>query len=213
MPSPSNQHWASKGSAFISKFDLDIKKKVYGKSSYLTMSSNNRLIGLAGRKGVGKDVVADVLTGCGFQKRALALPLKTACRDLFLLSDDQLWGDSKEVIDKRYGKSPRELMQLLGTDFLRNMISRTFWTDRFREWYKAQDGEVVVSDVRFFNEVELIHELGGRVILIKREGLTSDEVHESEQAEKLVHHIEDVLHNDGTLEALEAKARSLVRSA
>ena len=194
----------------MSKSSLDIKESLFVGETLTKMSSNSRLIGLAGRKGVGKDVIADVLCQCGYTKRALALPLKTACRHLFMFSDNQLWGDDKDVIDERYGKSPRELMQIFGTDFLRNMISKTFWIDRFKEWYNTQNGNIVVSDVRFLNEVEMIQQLGGKVILVKRDGLDSDETHESEQAEDLERRIDCTVYNDGSLEALIAKARLLL---
>lgn len=127
------------------------------------------LIGFAGKPGSGKDTCADFLVQHhGFTKTAFAKPLKECCQNLFLLNDEQVNGNSKNVLDSRYGMTPRELLQKLGTDFIREMISKTFWIDRFAEDFEHMAKPVVVSDVRFPNEADIIRRMGGIVIYVSR---------------------------------------------
>ena len=64
----------------------------------------------------------------------------------------------------------------------------------------AIDGPVCITDVRFPNEVELIHSLGGKVIRIDRDGCQPVNGHASETA---VDGMEDcTLTNNGTIKDL-----------
>lgn len=166
------------------------------------------LIGIAGRKGVGKDTAADFLVSTfGYHKRAFADPIKETITRLFRLSPSQLEGDNKEVIDPRHGLSPRQMMQRFGTDMFRNMIKDSFWVDYFVEWYREHhDSDVVVPDVRFQNEVDAIQNLGGMVILVKRTSSESLDRHtlcDKHESETGVNHLEGIdyiIQNDGSVE-------------
>jgi hypothetical protein len=79
------------------------------------------------------------------------------------------------------GKTYRELLQLVGTDWC-----RTLWPDIWLENYKyglsCTGGEyVLTADVRFPNEVACIQQLGGHVIRLLRAPFPEDR-HESETA-------------------------------
>ena len=169
-----------------------------------------QIIGFAGRKGSGKDTCADFLVNeLGFQKQAFAAPLKNFCQQLFLLTDDQLWGDKRDIIDTRYQLTPRQLLQKFGTDFIRDQVSPTFWVDRFADWCKQQSQSIVVSDVRFDNEVNIIKQLGGRVYRVERSpSCLSLDKHKSESAETLSN-LHGVIRNDGSLSDLRAHVLSL----
>lgn len=140
------------------------------------------IIGLAGCKRVGKDTCADFLVAHhGFLKYSLADPIKEVCKHMFLFDDEQLWGAEKDVVDPRYGKSPREVMQRLGTDFVRDWIGDDFWINRMRTWADSHNRNIVVADVRFQNEVDAIHAMGGHVLLLSRPSLgPSIDCHKSE---------------------------------
>ena len=99
------------------------------------------------------------------------------------LSEEQVNGSRKGEPDPSLGgHTPRYLMQTLGTEWGRRMISDDIW---LRAWVKALGGHrnVVVDDVRFPNEAELIRSLGGYIIQIDRpNGPTIDHSdHPSEQ--------------------------------
>ena len=83
------------------------------------------IIGFLGKSGSGKDTCCDYLVrNYGYTKMTFAKPLKDAVGILFDLSHDQLYS-KKEVIDKRWNKSPRELLQYFGTDVIRNNFDHT----------------------------------------------------------------------------------------
>jgi hypothetical protein len=152
------------------------------------------LIGVIGKKQSGKDTVANhLVTKYGFQKYSLADPMKIACRHIFLMSDEQLWGDQKEVIDMRYNTTPRKILQVMGTELFQYDIynhipemaggvkPRELWINRFKLWYSKKidpnvaikqrlSKHIVISDVRFPHEAKIIKELGGFLIKVFRPG-------------------------------------------
>jgi len=144
------------------------------------------LIGIVGKAGSGKDTVADHL--CKehhFIKMSFAAPLKKVVGDLFDMSHDQLNNqDQKEKEDPRYGFTPRWILQHFGTEVCRRLYPN-IWVDYLIRQYEEEkkklietkndpylhhdqcpwvrEVKVVVSDVRFLNEVEAIRKVGGHV--------------------------------------------------
>ena len=136
-----------------------------------------RLIGLAGRAGVGKDTAADFLCEVhGFVKIGLADPLRRGIEAMFGLSAESFaWRDLKERRIPWIGKSPRQLLQTLGTEWGRDQIAPDIWLRvarrRIEEIAQMDDQHVagiVVSDIRFENEADWIRSLGGNVWHIRR---------------------------------------------
>lgn len=137
------------------------------------------IICLTAYKRAGKDTFADyIVKNYNFEKKSFADPLKEMCRALFLFNDDQLYGNSKEIIDERWNITPREALQKLGTEFVReNMTTylpnldcppNEFWLKRFSLWYNENKHKnIIVADVRFENEAKLIKDLGGVVIRVR----------------------------------------------
>lgn len=140
------------------------------------------LIGIMGKKGSGKDTVSDYLVeNYQFHKLAFADPIKQVAQIMFDFTEPQLNGELKETIDKRWGISPREVFQKLGTEFgqfdlpkyfptLGEKVNRNFWVERLKiEYGKLPiNCNVIVSDVRFNHEIEEIKKMGGKIIYIER---------------------------------------------
>lgn len=80
------------------------------------------IIGLAALARSGKDTVASMLlTYPGVSAFALADPLKLGCQALFGLTDEQTWHDDlKEKTMALWDRSPRELFQTVGTEWMRH---------------------------------------------------------------------------------------------
>lgn len=133
------------------------------------------LIGFSGKKGSGKSYFADYLVNNKlFIKLSFASPLKEITKILFNLSDEDVKDQiKKELINPKFNASPRELMQWLGTDIMREEFNKRFnysgsiWIDNVKDKVKMlldNNKDVVIDDVRFQNEVDMIHSLGGIVI-------------------------------------------------
>lgn len=123
------------------------------------------IIGIVGRKRHGKDTVGAYLEDDhGFHVTAFALPLKRACRDIFGLSAEQVYGDQKEEVDPRWKLTPRFILQKFGTEVGRAIHPQT--------WIKATldraEGDVAITDVRFVNEAAAIRDRGGYLIKVIR---------------------------------------------
>lgn len=178
-----------------------------------------KLVGLLGTKGVGKDTVADYMVSrYNVEKRAFASPIKEACAILFQLPIGRFEGEDKEVCDAHQCLSPRQMMQLVGTDFFRDQVRQDFWIDHFKKWYAARDPSrpVVVTDVRFQNEVDVIKALGGMVVRITRphEGsgrhTMSDDAHITERGVAELQGVHATIENVGSLEELHGKVNELM---
>ncbi len=161
-----------------------------------------KIIGLAGRARSGKDTCAGFLTNRGFLRRGFADPLKEAARAIFGFSDAQLFGDEKEVEDPFWEKSPRRILQLLGTEAVRQQIDDQAWVKSLMRFVSTSPRPVVVPDVRFPNEAEAIRAAGGTVWRVDRPGIAGVSAHVSETALD-GYSFDRVLRNDGSLADLE----------
>ncbi|MBP2147908.1 deoxynucleotide monophosphate kinase [Xanthobacter flavus] len=128
------------------------------------------IIGFAGRAGAGKTTAAQHLVQHHrFERVRIAGPLKAMMRALGC-TEEEVDGARKELpCDLLGGRTPRQAMQWLGTEWGRDMIAPDLWT---RAWEYAAAGKprVVVDDVRFPNEVEAVRRLGGVVIRLVAPG-------------------------------------------
>lgn len=101
----------------------------------------------------------------------------------------------------------RQILQLFGTEYRRRQ-DPDYWVKRLEEKLKGHE-RVVIDDVRFPNEVEMIHRLGGRVIRIDRPG-PAESTHASEIELDSFDGWDDVIVNDGTLRELDEKVRGVI---
>lgn len=138
------------------------------------------IIGLCGLAGSGKSEVAKMLLEQGnFERIAFADPLKSMLAAVGF-THAQLYGDEKEVEIADLGATPRRMMQTLGTEWGRDLVHPEIWVKLWLRKVHASKSHVVVDDVRFENEVETIHGLGGQVWRVDRPGSASAD-HESER--------------------------------
>lgn len=170
------------------------------------------LIGITGKIGSGKSTAASYLQKQHYlMEYSMAGPLKEIGA-VFGFTQEQLYGtqEQKLQIHPYWGISSREFLQKVGTELFReqlpkvlpNMkIKRTIWCEIFRLKYEQQDHGAVVSDIRFLDEVDTIHEMGGTVIRIVRPGLDESSTHRSELEMDSIK-ADYTIVNDGTLNDL-----------
>ena len=142
------------------------------------------VVAFTGVAGSGKSTATRYLVERhGYTLVKFAGPLKDACRAMGL-SERHIEGDLKEEpCDILCGKTPRYLMQVLGTELGRNLIGDDFWIRLWRarvEQVFADAGRVVCDDCRFPNEAQAIRRLGGDIFKIEGRGGIAGE-HASER--------------------------------
>ena len=143
------------------------------------------IIGVAGYKGSGKDTVANVLqTNFGFKKMSFAQPIKDLVHHTFGIDQAILSGDNGERIHREepmpgwFYLSPRDMLQKIGMAF-RNEIHKDVWIKILENKIKNITQNIVIPDVRFKNEVEMIRRYGF-VVGVHRPGFNGDN-HASER--------------------------------
>ncbi len=173
-----------------------------------------QVVAFLGPKRVGKDTAVDYLTRTyGYKKYALADPMKKAVQQLFHLSDQQLWGDEKEIIDLYWGVTPRELMQFIGIEMLYDglgnrfpQIGNSFCIRSLEHWREQNPEEIVaISDLRMQEDVDALKKMGAFIIRIDRPSLAITDQHVSEANVPSVVGYDVIIINDGTIEDLEHK--------
>jgi hypothetical protein len=167
------------------------------------------VIGLTGPIGSGKSAVAQELERYGFTRVRFAGPLKKMLVTLGL-SLDQIDGASKETPSELLcGKTPRQAMQWLGTEWGRTLVGNDLWVNAWRRYVSKLPAEVsvVADDTRFPNEVEAIRAMGGIIVHVKRDSVTPVDVRHI--SEKFAFEPDMIIDNDGSLEALRDRVRWL----
>ncbi len=143
------------------------------------MTRPSRIIGLTGRAQHGKDTTAEYLVKhYGYERFAFATPLKnmalalnpwvgvnegTRLADLVSIRG---WEEAKKDTEVR------RFLQTLGTEAVRNYLGEDAWLDAMdvQTQGKLADGKsrIVISDVRFPNELDYIKAWGGDVWRVRR---------------------------------------------
>jgi len=141
------------------------------------------IIGISGFINSGKGTVGTHLTEkYSFRKDSFANSLKDACAVMFDWPRDMLEGETdesrkwREQVDAWWSEklgipnlTPRLALQLVGTDAMRNNFSDSIWfTTLENRIRKNPDQHVVISDVRFPNEIKFIQDRGGIMIKVSR---------------------------------------------
>ena len=166
----------------------------------ITPPQRPRIIGLTGPAGCGKTFVASMVPDA--MVIGLSDPIYTALASILGIPETVLrQRATKERPIEWLGKSPRQLLQTLGTDWGRTLVSEDLWLRiarrRIEELTAAGTTTVVIADVRFDNEAAMVHEMGGEVWLVDRRPATETAPHVSE-AGVSDYEINRVIDNTGT---------------
>ena len=167
------------------------------------------IIGIAGKATSGKDTAGKYfIENYQFLHYYFAKPLKDGAKIMFGLTDEQLL--NKEKIIEPWGRSPRQIYQLLGTEVGRS-IDTNVWVKNAQMFIDNSCGRsVVITDVRFSNEALWIREQGGVVVYIERDQPTIEEFGHSSENGLCDNDIDIYVKNDGTIEDLHNKLGELV---
>lgn len=162
-----------------------------------------RLVGICGGIASGKNTVADLIPGAvviGFADPLYAMLAA-------MLDKPQEWlrdRANKDAPLPGLGKSPRQLLQTLGTEWGRGLVADDVWVRLGMERAAALAASgceaVAFADVRFDNEADAIRASGGDVWRVVR-GVGSQDGHVSEAG--VSDYLTDrTIYNAGTLDDL-----------
>jgi hypothetical protein len=137
------------------------------------------LIGIAGPKRSGKTTLAEGLCKVfSLEHHSFAGPIRAFVASILGYTAEELEARKEEPVAWLDGKTPRQLMQTVGTEWGRAMVHDELWVRsliaRVPVW------GAVISDVRFANEAEAILAAGGIVIQLSRPGTGAGDGHASE---------------------------------
>jgi len=159
------------------------------------------LIAFTGRAGSGKSTAAQHLVDRhGYLKLPFAGPLKGMCQALGLSQAE--WSDPglKNRPHPDFGyKSPRHIMQTLGTEWGRETIDEDIWVNAWRRKLPRDYANIVADDARFNNEVAAVLRLDGVVIRINRISSDTAVTHPSEVVPT---YYDGVINNEGDIATL-----------
>jgi len=140
------------------------------------------IIGICGFIGTGKDTIADYLVNFHeFRRDSFAGTLKDAVAAVFGWDRVLLEGRTKEAREwreqvdpwwaQRMGMphlTPRWVLQYWGTEVCRQSFHDDIWIASLENKLRKTQDNVVISDVRFPNEVKAIKNAGGFVVRVVR---------------------------------------------
>ena len=148
-----------------------------------------KILALTGPKRVGKTTVANAIANNVDRQveiMSFADPMRDMLRAMGVRSDYLLDQSMKETPIAGIGKSARQLLQTLGTEWGRGMVAEDIWLWAMEKsvLQAKYNGAkiIVIDDCRFDNEAEWIDKMDGSVILLRRKGFEYGiDSHASEQ--------------------------------
>ena len=140
------------------------------------------IIGFVGFIGSGKDTAADYLVNFhGYRRDSFANTLKDAVANVFGWDRVLLEGRTaearawREQVDTWWAErlnmpklTPRWVLQYWGTEVCRVGFHDDIWIASLENKMRKTGDNIVISDVRFPNEIKAIHNAGGIVVRVKR---------------------------------------------
>jgi hypothetical protein len=133
------------------------------------------IVAICGAKRSGKDVLAQHLVDkYNYERVAFAQPLKLAIKSLFNFDDDQVGiGEDKgtgkkDIVDERWGITPRTALQFFGTEIMQEKIQeilpdikKNFFANTLKNYIADKikinpDQRFVISDLRFLHEYKAL---------------------------------------------------------
>lgn len=188
-----------------------------------------RIVGLTGYAGSGKDAAADGLVAQGWTKVSFTDPMWDmlfALNPFVDLSRRKRWyswllnrlaggrflaparvardffcgGDRDRL--KRESQEVRRLLQVIGTDIGRSMINVNLWHQLTRDRIKKLKTNVVIPNIRYWNDAQFVRNRGGLVIRITRPGVGPLNDHPSEQQD---FEVDDTIINGDTIKDLQER--------
>ncbi|EKR8628612.1 hypothetical protein P9J96_000455 [Escherichia coli] len=203
-----------------------------------------QIIAINGTIGSGKDTFGETFINNGYTRMSFATNLKDSVAAIFGWDREMLEGSTKESrkireepdqywCDKlgRSDVSPRWVLQNYGTNILRKYFHNDIWVFSLEKSMQEIDGNIIITDCRFPNELKMIRSQNGTIIEVQRVlphwyGLAAsynkgdinikpvelETVHESEWAWIGINNPDIIVQNNSTIDDLHKKAMDIIYS-
>jgi hypothetical protein len=194
-----------------------------------------KLIGIAGKSGVGKDTLGVEIASHLNRNRLLSIAsihhfadaLKEYCATKYDIPLSHFYDPYfKESVNGFWGVSPREIAQFEGTEATRNVVDKLlgggmgadFWIHRLKKSFRPDISYPIICDVRFQNEADWVLNNSGLLIHVVRPGYEGEvgiSNHASEAGFKINLPTKGVYHviiNDKSINAFIDAGISIVNS-
>ena len=163
------------------------------------------IIGVSGKKRSGKDTVYSLIkksTGNFALRAAFGDQIKEEVADVTGVDVDHI-----EEHKERF----RPMLQWWGADFRRHYNGESYWLDKMLAKMETIVGRevLVITDVRYPNEAELVKRAGGIMLRVERETGLND-AHSSENLLDDFEGFDYRLTNNGTIRELKKKVERIV---
>ena len=213
-------------------------------SEHVTRDERISIVGVGGLLTSGKDAFADYLvTSWGYTKTFMSNPLHqwmltqnpwikldkpVRCMEGWTLEPGEFHPFNYIVHQVGYTEAKeqteiRRALQRIGTECGRKLISENVWADamerEIRQLLERGINHIVVTGIRYENELQMIQRLGGETVWIERPSArasheekirsaaaSADTATHSSEVSLDVKRFDSVIENDGSLEQLFARA-------
>lgn len=176
----------------------------------MSSTPKHKLVAFSGPAGAGKSTMAEAFPEA--ERLSFAEPIRRMLIALGVPEQNLRDPKLKNVPLPQFGgRSARYLMQTLGTNWGREMVSDDIWTSAASILIEnaLKTKMVVIDDARFDNEADAIHKLGGMLVEVMREGHKHSDVHASERGISNAK-IDRVVLNTGSVEKLHRWVQAVV---
>jgi len=138
---------------------------------------SKKIIGIAGKKAAGKDLLGSYLVAAGYKRLAFGDIIRERVKRDFDLTEAQVNGRFKET-PTHYAKpgihppedihwTPRQIMEAYGMFFRK--FDEHYWIKQLGNEIEATEKRhIVVTDVRLIAEAEYLKSLGAKLIRLER---------------------------------------------
>ena len=181
------------------------------------------IIALTGPAGCGKDLVGEIMTtqmlrrdpNVKLRSLSFASPIKEAVAAILGCRvedfEDRSFKEGSLLDSHNISKSPRQLMQLCGDEFGRQLVDDQIWIKIAEQRLDVAEDQGVdymfITDCRYENEQEWILDNGGVVVYIDRQDAAPVAAHASEAG--LSNPPCFIIDNNGSIESLRTEVLEL----
>lgn len=183
------------------------------------------IIAISAKKQHGKDTVASIIqehTKNKFKVVKFADKLKDFVCTLINCSRENLededfknkeLGEEWDYIDNNWIKqkmTPRRLLQIIGTEAMRNNVHENVWVNATMSSY-CDKCNWIITDLRFENEFTSLKKYDTITIRVNRPSITENDNHPSETSLDDNKEFNYYIDNDGDLESLKNKVINILK--